>query len=301
MTKRLKIVFMGTPQIAVSILDELVKHHDVICVYTKEPAPAKRGKQLQNSQVHNRALELGIVVRHPKTFKDEQEQVNFKNLGADIAVVCAYGHILPTSVLEAFHYKSINVHVSMLPKYRGAAPIERSIINGDSVTGVTIMEMVLKMDAGDILSQQEIEIPETMNVAELYEKVAVEGSKLCIKTIFDMISGDINPIKQDENLVTFAPKILKEEFKLDFSKPAKELHNLVRGIYPFAYFEYEGERIGVTETWYENGDFGEVGSFVDNGKSVVCADGKLIFKRMKRAGKKEMSIDDFLRGFKFAI
>ncbi len=301
MTKRLKAVFMGTPQIAVDVLDELVKHHDVICVYTKEPAPAKRGKQLLNSPVHNKALELGIEVRHPKTLKTQDAQDEFTALDADISVVCAYGHILPDSILNAFEFQSINVHVSMLPKYRGAAPIERAVINGDKSTGITIMKIVQQLDAGDILQQQEIEIPETMNVQELYQEIGTKGSKLCIDTIAKMISGDIKPIKQDENLVTFAPKILKEEFKINFNKPAKEIHNLIRGIYPYAYFEHKEERIGVTQSWYENGNFGEAGQFINGGREVVCKDGKLILKRLKRAGKKEMSIEDFLRGYSFEV
>ncbi len=301
MTKRLKVVFMGTPQIAVDVLDEVVKHHDVVCVYTKEPAPAKRGKQLLNSPVHNRALELGIEVRHPKSIKAIEEQEKFTAIDADISVVCAYGLILPDSVIEAYPLQCINVHVSMLPKYRGAAPIERSIINGDAKTGVTIMKVVQELDAGDILLQEEIDIPEDMNVAQLYQTVGERGAKLTIEAIAGMVDGSIIPIQQDASLVTFAPKVLKEEFKLDFSRPVKVLHDLVRGVYPYAYFEYNDERIGVCQTSYELGNFGVAGAILDGGKAIACDGGKLVLERLKRAGKNEMAIDDFLRGFKFAV
>ena len=301
MNKRLKVVFMGTPEIAVSVLTELHKHHDVVCVYTKEPAPAKRGHKLLNSPVHEKALELAIPVRYPKNFKAQEEVDAFTAIDADIAVVCAYGLILPDAIINCFKYPCINVHVSMLPKYRGAAPIERAIINGDTATGVTIMKIVQELDAGDILLQEPIIIPEEMNVCELYEKVTKIGAALTIKAIDGLVNESITPVKQDENLVSYAKKVTKEEYKLDFSRSVKALYNLIRGVYPYAYFEHKGERIVITCAGYEIGDFGAVGCFLDGGCAVAADGGKLLLKRVKRAGKNEMAIEDFLRGYSFAL
>ncbi len=292
---------MGTPQIAVDVLEEVVKYHNVVCVYTNEPAPAKRGKTLQNSPVDLKAQELGINIVYAKSLKTVDGLKQFLSLNADITVVCAFGHILSDAVLEAFDYKSINVHVSLLPKYRGAAPIERAIINGDAQTGVTIMKIKQKLDAGDILQQQMIDIPIDMNVAQLYKQVGEIGGKLVVDTIEKMVNNEIEPIVQDESMVTLAPKVLKDEFKLDFNRKGFDLHNLVRGVYPCAYFEHKNERICVVESSFEVGDFGSVGEFINGGQAVVCADGKLIFKKLKRAGKKELDIKTFLLGFRFAV
>ncbi len=298
----MKIVFMGTPDFSVPVLKALTEHHEVVCVYTRAPKEAGRGQKETKTPVHLFAEKHGIEVRTPKTLRNEGEQAEFKALGADAAVVAAYGLILPQPVLEAFPHGCINVHASLLPRWRGAAPIQRAIEAGDKKSGVTIMQMDAGLDTGDMLLKGEVEITPEMTGEGLHDALSAIGADLIIKALdsFD----EILPEKQDETLTCYAAKIEKAESKLDFSKTAEELERKVRAFnpYPAAYFEYNGERFKVLEAEALDADSGmEPGAVVpnDTGLLIQCGQGLLLVLKIQRQGKKAMEIDELLRGFSF--
>lgn len=298
----MKIVFMGTPDFSVPVLKALTEHHEVVCVYTRAPKEAGRGQKETKTPVHLFAEKHGIEVRTPKTLRNEGEQAEFKALGADAAVVAAYGLILPQPVLEAFPHGCINVHASLLPRWRGAAPIQRAIEAGDKKSGVTIMQMDAGLDTGDMLLKGEVEITPEMTGEGLHDALSAIGADLIIKTLDTL--DEIIPEKQDETLTCYAAKIEKAESKLDFSKTAEELERKVRAFnpYPAAYFEYNGERFKVLEAEALDADSGmEPGAVVpnDTGLLIQCGQGLLLVLKIQRQGKKAMEIDELLRGFSF--
>ena len=215
----MRIVFMGTPDFAVPVLKALAKVHDVVAVYTRAPKESGRGKKINKSPIHLLAEELGIPTRTPKTLKSEYEQSFLRNLQADMAVVAAYGLLLPQAVLEMFPKGCINVHASLLPRWRGAAPIQRAVEAGDSKSGISIMQMVQALDAGDVLAQEEVAITPEMTGGELHDRLAETGAPLLIRTLNRF--AEILPAKQDEALVTYAQKIDKAECRLDFDNEAE--------------------------------------------------------------------------------
>lgn len=298
----MKIVFMGTPDFSVPVLKALTEHHEVVCVYTRAPKEAGRGQKETKTPVHLFAEKHGIEVRTPKTLRNEGEQAEFKALGADAAVVAAYGLILPQPVLEAFPHGCINVHASLLPRWRGAAPIQRAVEAGDKKSGVTIMQMDAGLDTGDMLLKGEVEITPEMTGEGLHDALSAIGADLIIKTLDTL--DEIIPEKQDETLTCYAAKIEKAESKLDFSKTAEELERKVRAFnpYPAAYFEYNGERFKVLEAEALDADSGmEPGAVVpnDTGLLIQCGQGLLLVLKIQRQGKKAMEIDELLRGFSF--
>ena len=294
------VVFMGTPDFAVPVLERLIKEHEVVCVYTKEPKIAGRGNKVSKTPIHILAEKYGIEVRTPKTLKDENEQDNFCKLNADISVVAAYGLILPKKVIEAFDKGCINVHASLLPRWRGAAPIQRCIEYGDNKSGITIMKVVEELDAGDMYKKEEIEITPGMTGGKLHDELAILGANLMSEVLTDF--DNIYPKKQDSSQVTYATKLDKSECRIDFNLNAELLERKIRAFNPFPamYFEYQGERFKVLNAYVENIK-SEAGKIMEGQTELIigCKDGALNIKQIQRQGKKSMQIDELLRGYSF--
>lgn len=298
----MKVVFMGTPDFAVPVLENLVKEHEVVCVYTRAPKEAGRGQKESKTPVHLKAEELGIEVRTPKTLRNEQEQVDFKALNADVAVVAAYGLILPQPVLDAFPKGCINTHASLLPRWRGAAPIQRAIEAGDEKSGVTIMQMDAGLDTGDMLMKGEVEITDTMTGGDLHDALSQIGADLIMEALRNL--DKIKPEKQNDEGTCYAAKIEKEESHLDFSLPAAVIERKIRAFNPFpgTYFEYNGERFKIWEAEAFDVASGYASGVIipnDSGLLIACGEGMLLVTKIQRQGKKAMTTEELLRGFEF--
>jgi methionyl-tRNA formyltransferase len=296
----MKIVFMGTPDFAVKALEALAARHEVVCVYTREPQEAGRGKKLTKSPVHEFAEAHGILVRTPKTLRSAEAQAELKALQADISVVAAYGLILPQAVIEAFPLGCINIHGSLLPRWRGAAPIQRAIEAGDNESGITIMKVVEKLDAGDMLLKGSVPITAETTGETLHDAMAGLGAELIVKALDNWQNLHAEP--QDERLVTYAAKIDKAESRLDFSIPAEVLERKIRAFnpYPAVYFEYGGERYKILRAKVVD-ESGEAGAILDGaGRLVIaCGDKALEVTEIQRQGKKKMPTEELLRGMNF--
>lgn len=297
---KMKIVFMGTPDFAVKALEALAARHEVVCVYTREPQEAGRGKKLTKSPVHEFAEAHGILVRTPKTLRSAEAQAELKALQADISVVAAYGLILPQAVIEAFPLGCINIHGSLLPRWRGAAPIQRAIEAGDNESGITIMKVVEKLDAGDMLLKGSVPITAETTGETLHDAMAGLGAELIVKALDNWQNLHAEP--QDERLVTYAAKIDKAESRLDFSMPAEVLERKIRAFnpYPAVYFEYGGERYKILRAKVVD-ESGEAGAILDGaGRLVIaCGDKALKVTEIQRQGKKKMPTEELLRGMNF--
>ncbi|MEC8771742.1 MAG: methionyl-tRNA formyltransferase [Pseudomonadota bacterium] len=291
----MRIIFMGSPDFAVPTLQALVDAaHEVVCVYTQPPRPGgRRGKELTPTPVHQRASDLGIEVRHPKSLKSAEEQAAFAALETDVAVVAAYGLILPQAVLDAPVNGCLNVHASILPRWRGAAPIHRAVMAGDNVTGVTIMQMEAGLDTGPMLAMARTPI-ETKTTGELTEELAELGAQLMVGTLRDLKIHV--PIAQDDADATYAAKIDKAEARIDWSKPAVEVDRLIRGLSPFpgAWCEIAGERVKLLASRVVDGS-GAPGQVL-GGFTVACGDGAVEVLTAQRSGKKAMPVGEILRG-----
>lgn len=297
---KMKIVFMGTPDFAVKALEALAARHEVVCVYTREPQEAGRGKKLTKSPVHEFAEAHGILVRTLKTLRSAEAQAELKALQADISVVAAYGLILPQAVIEAFPLGCINIHGSLLPRWRGAAPIQRAIEAGDNESGITIMKVVEKLDAGDMLLKGSVPITAETTGETLHDAMAGLGAELIVKALDNWQNLHAEP--QDERLVTYAAKIDKAESRLDFSMPAEVLERKIRAFnpYPAVYFEYGGERYKILRAKVVD-ESGEAGAILDGaGRLVIaCGDKALEVTEIQRQGKKKMPTEELLRGMNF--
>lgn len=297
----MKVVFMGTPDFAVPALERLIKEHDVVCVYTREPKLSGRGNKLNKTPVHLVAEANGIEVRTPKTLRNIDEQQKFAALKADVAVVAAYGLILPLPVLEAYPFGCLNLHASLLPRWRGAAPIQRAIEAGDAKSGVTVMQVAEGLDTGDMLLKGEVEITSTTTGGELHDKLALVGADLISAVLSDIKSFTPQPQPQDG--ACYAAKIDKSECKLDFNQKADVLCRKIRAFnpYPAMFFEYGGERFKVLEA-HKAEKYAPAGTIIEENNSllIACADGALNITQIQRQGKKLMSIGELLRGFHFA-
>lgn len=298
----MKVVFMGTPEFALPVLQKLNDEHEVVCVYTRAPKEAGRGKELQKSPVHLWAEKNGIEVRTPKTLRNVDEQIKFAELKADISIVAAYGLILPKEIIEAFPKGCLNVHGSLLPRWRGAAPMQRAIEAGDKKTGITIMQVVEALDAGAMYKKGEIVIDEDMTVGILHDKMANMGADLMSEVLSDL--DNIKPEVQNEALVTYAAKIEKEESKLDFNNDAVVLERKIRAFnpYPATYFEHNGERFKLLKCRVVDNDKGlAIGELWQDDKHLVvgCAKQALEVLQIQRQGKKAMTTEELLRGYRF--
>ena len=292
----MRVIFMGSPDFAVPTLNALVEAgHEVAAVYTQPPRPAGRGKGDRPTPVEVRAGELGIEVRSPKSLRGEVEQREFTKLDADVAVVAAYGLILPQSILDAPKLGCLNVHGSLLPRWRGAAPVQRAIMAGDEVTGITIMQMEAGLDTGPMLLEREVKI-EDKNAAQLTEELAKLGATMMIEVLADL--PRFEPIPQPEAGVTYAAKISKDEARIDWARPAAEIARQVQGLAPFpgAWFEANGERVKVLAAQTVRGD-GQPGQVLDDDLLIACSRGALRPTLVQRAGKGAMTTGELLRGF----
>ena len=293
----MKVIFMGTPDFSVPVLKALHEHHEVVCVYTQPPRPAGRGNKVIASPVHQVAEGLGIEVRTPVSLRKEEAQQAFKALNADVAVVCAYGLILPQAILEAPKKGCINVHASLLPRWRGAAPIQRAIEAGDTESGVTIMQMDVGLDTGDMLLKGVVPIDSETTGQILHDKLSIQGAELILKVLEDMPT----PQKQPETGITYAEKIQKSEALIDWNQTAQSIKNKIMAFnpYPAAYFVLNNERIKVFNAIVEDvKTTTEAGEFLDDALLVSCGQNTALrLTELQREGKKRMYATDFLKGF----
>jgi methionyl-tRNA formyltransferase len=293
----MRMVFMGSPDFAVPSLNALVEAgHEVVTVYSQPPRPAGRGKGERKTAVHQRAEQLGIEVRTPRTLRDEQEQARFRAVDADLAVVAAYGLILPKPILDAPKGGCVNVHASLLPRWRGAAPIQRSILAGDELSGVTIMRMEEGLDTGPILLKRELSIA-GKNAGQVTEELANLGARALI----EWLDHPTPPDPQPEAGATYAKKIDKAEARIDWTHSAEEIERQIRAFapQPGAWFEVNGERIKILAAEFADGS-GKAGEVIDDGPVIAAGSGAIRPLQVQRAGRAPMSAEELLRGFPIA-
>jgi methionyl-tRNA formyltransferase len=291
----MRIVFMGSPEFAVPSLNALVEAgHDVVAAYAQPPRPAGRGKAERKTAVHERAEQLGIEVRTPKTLRDPEEQAQFRALDADLAVVAAYGLILPKPILEAPKAGCINVHASLLPRWRGAAPIQRAILAGDEMTGITLMRMDEGLDTGPMLARQTVDIRHK-NTGQVTEELANLGARMVI----DWLENPTPPKAQPIVGTTYASKIDKGETRIDWSKSAQEIERQVLAFSPSpgGWFEANGERIKLLDAAVGSDASGQPGEVLDDSLNIACASGTIRPLRVQRAARAPMTPGELLRGF----
>ena len=292
----MRIVFMGTPDFSVPVLQALHDAgHEVACVYTQPPRPAGRGKKDRASAVHTRALALGLPVRHPTSLKGAEAQAEFAALQADIAVVVAYGLILPQAVLDAPRLGCLNIHASLLPRWRGAAPIHRAIMAGDAQTGVCIMRMEAGLDTGPVLLREATQIDPEETTGELHDRLSAMGARLIVQTLDHL--PELTETPQPVDGVTYAAKIDKSEARVDWTRPAAEVDRLIRGLSPFpgAWCEIGGERVKLLGSRVADGE-GEPGQVLAP-LTVACGGGAVAITCLQRAGGRPLPVDQALRGF----
>lgn len=292
----MRLIFMGTSEFSVAALDRLYKAgHDIVCVYTQPPRPAGRGKKERCSPVHIRANFLELMVRHPTSFQSQDDQKAFSALHADVAVVAAYGLILPQTILDAPTLGCLNIHASLLPRWRGAAPIHRAIMAGDQETGVCIMQMLAGLDNGPILLKKTLPIEANSTTATLHDHLAEIGASLIALALEDLSALPSNP--QSNVGVTYAKKIKKQEAFIDWSQSAEEVDRKIRGLSPFpgAWFEHKGVRIKVLESQLNQAS-GVSGLVLDDALTVACQPEAVQLMRLQKAGRESQETQDFLRG-----
>jgi methionyl-tRNA formyltransferase len=292
----LRIVFMGSPDFAVPSLDALVEAgHEVVVVYAQPPRPAGRGKADRKTAVHERAEQLGIEVRTPRTLRDPEEQERFRALDADMGVVAAYGLILPKPILDAPTLGCINVHASLLPHWRGAAPIQRAILAGDEISGVTLMQMDEGLDTGPMLARQTIDIRHK-NAGEVTDELAYLGARMLVEWLEAPTPAEPQPIAG----ATYASKIDKAETRIDWEQPAVQIERQVRAFSPTpgAWFEANGERVRLLEAAVGSDAEGRPGEVLDDCLSIACGSGYVRPLKVQRAGRAVMTPGELLRGFR---
>lgn len=293
----MKVVFMGTPDFSVPVLEALAKHHEVICVYTQPPRQAGRGNKLLASPVQQTAERLNIPVRTPVSLRKEDAIKEFQSLEADVGVVCAYGLILPKGILDAPKMGCINVHASLLPRWRGAAPIQRAIEAGDKESGVTIMQMDVGLDTGDMLLKGIVPIDENTTGQILHDALSQQGADLIIQVLEKMPA----PQKQPETGITYAEKIQKNEALINWELSAQQIKNKIMAFnpYPATYFNLNGERIKVFNAVVEDFNHNKpAGTILDNKLLVACGNQTALrLTELQREGKKRMIAEDLLKGF----
>ena len=289
----MKIVFMGTPEFSVPVLEALHARHQIVAVYCQPPRPAGRGKADRPSPVQAKAEALGLPVRHPMSLRSEEAQQDFAALEADVAVVVAYGQILPQPVLDAPRLGCLNIHASLLPRWRGAAPIHRAIMAGDRETGVCIMQMEAGLDTGPVLLREALEIGAEETTAELHDRLSALGARLIVEALDHL---PLPAVPQSAEGVTYAAKIDKAEARVDWSRPAVEVDRLIRGLSPFpgAWVEVNGERVKLLRSRLADG--GGAPGEVLGGFTVACGDSAVEIIEAQREGKRPMPAAEVLRG-----
>jgi methionyl-tRNA formyltransferase len=299
----LRIIFMGTPEFSVPTLQSLKQAgHEIVAVYTQPPRPAgRRGLDLTKSPVHQAAELLGIPVLTPLNFKAEEDRETFRAFNADVAVVVAYGLLLPVAILEGTRLGCYNGHASLLPRWRGAAPIQRAIMAGDAKTGMMVMKMEKGLDTGPVALTKEVEIGEGVTAGELHDKLMLVGARAMVEAMEKLEADDLPLTPQPEEGVLYAAKIDKGETRIDFSRPAREIHNHIRGLSPFpgAWLEADingrPERIKVLASVPGEGN-GPAGKVLDDTLTIACGEGAVRLTRLQKAGGKALDATDFLRG-----
>ena len=295
------IIFMGTPDFSATVLKGLLesKQYEILAVVTQPDRAVGRKKEIRMTPVKELALDYGLPIYQPEKLSKSAELDSLMNLNADGIVTAAFGQFLPSKLLDSVSF-AVNVHASLLPKYRGGAPIHYAIINGDKEAGVTIMEMVKEMDAGDMIARRAIPIEETDNVGTMFEKLALVGRDLLLESLPSYLAGDLKSVPQDKNQVTFSPNISPEEERIDWTKTNRQLFNQIRGMYPWpvAHTLLNGERFKIYEATPVEGA-GQPGEILAIGKKeliVAAGESALSLKTVQPAGKSKMTIVDFLNG-----
>ncbi len=289
----MKIIFMGSPEFSVPVLDALHQHHEIVAVYCQPPRPAGRGKADRPTAVHTRAVQLGLNVRHPVSLRSADAATDFAALGADVAVVVAYGLILPQAILDAPRLGCLNIHASLLPRWRGAAPIHRAIMAGDAVTGICIMQMEAGLDTGPVLARETTPIALQETTIDLHDRLSEIGSRMIVQVLNQL---PLSATVQSENGVIYAAKIEKAEARIDWTRSAIEIDRQIRGLSPFpgAWCMAGQERVKMLRSAVvnENGAPGQV----LHGLTIACGTGAIKVTLAQREGKKAMPPEDFLRG-----
>lgn len=291
----MRIVFMGTPEFSVPVLDALVQAgHEIACVYSQPPRPAGRGKQDRPSPVQTRAQAMGLPVRHPVSLRTPEAQADFAALKADVAIVVAYGLILPQAVLDMPTHGCLNIHASLLPRWRGAAPIHRAIMAGDAETGICIMQMEAGLDTGPVLLRQALPIGAEDSTGALHDRLSPLGAALIVKALAQL--ADLKPEAQSTEGVNYAAKIDKSEARVDWTKTATEVDRLIRGLSPFpgAWCDVAGERIKLLGSRLTAGQ-GTPGTVLDRFR-ITCGQGAVEISEVQREGKRRMPVAEALRG-----
>jgi methionyl-tRNA formyltransferase len=298
MASPLRVIFMGTPDFAVAALARIIPHYQVIAAYAQPPRPAGRGQQERPSPVAQLAAQHGIPVFTPVSLKSPEVQAAFAAHQADIAVVAAYGLILPRAILDAPRLGCINIHGSLLPRWRGAAPIQRAIMAGDKETGITIMQMEAGLDTGPMLLKGAVPIDDTTTAGHLHDTLAALGGELVVAALAKLAAGTLPPVVQPTEGVTHAAKIDKAEAHIDFARPAEAVLRHIHGLSPSpgAWFGHGTERVKVLTCALAPGR-GTPGTVLDGALTVACADGAIRLVTVQRAGKAPMSADVFMRGY----
>lgn len=295
----LRLIFMGTPDFSVPTLLELVAHgHEIAAVYTRAPKPGgRRGLQLQPTPVEEAARKLGIPVLTPKTLKTPEALEEFRAFDADAAVVVAYGMILPQAILDAPKLGCYNLHASLLPRWRGAAPINRAIMAGDAESGVMVMKMEVGLDTGDVAMAERLAITDNMTAADLHDRLSRLGADLMVRAMAALDRGGLQLKQQSEDGVTYAAKIDKAEARIDWTRPAREVLRHVHGLSPFpgAWAEFENARVKILRCELAKGA-GAPGEVLDGHLTIACGEGAIRLIELQREGKARMQAADFLRG-----
>ncbi|MBS0271390.1 MAG: methionyl-tRNA formyltransferase [Proteobacteria bacterium] len=296
-----RVAFMGTPDFAVHILQALLKtHYQIVAVYTQPPRPVGRGYKVTPSPVHLLAESLNISVLTPETLRKEDAQNQWRSLNLDIAIVAAYGLILPKVILESPRQGALNIHASLLPRWRGAAPIQRAILAGDTETGVTIMKMDSGLDTGDTLLMKKTPIYPTTTTHSLTETLTHLGAEALLEALPLYLEGKLQPVPQPQEGITYAEKLKKEEGKLDWHLPAVVLGRKIRALNPWpgTWFEIGKDRIKILEAEVIPGKFSDApGTIIDDQFTIVCKEGALRPLWLQKVGRSPLSVDEFLRGY----
>ncbi|MGD9979586.1 MAG: methionyl-tRNA formyltransferase [Hyphomonadaceae bacterium] len=293
-----RLAFMGSPAFALTTLEALIgAGHDIACVYSQPPRPAGRGKQERPTPVHAFAAQHGLEVRTPKSLKPPAEQRAFAALNLDLAIVVAYGLILPKPVLDAPKRGALNLHASLLPRWRGAAPVQRAIMAGDGVTGVQVMRMEEGLDTGPVLASAETPIAFDDTTQTLHDRLATLGAELMRDTLAKLERGDVTETPQAREGVTYAHKITPAETRIDWSRPAREIDCMIRGLSPApgAWFELDGARVKALQSRLGQG-VGSPGEVLDDTLLIACGEGAVRMLMVQREGRGALSAEAFLRG-----